>query len=94
MLVLRKNWISLAQTKIRNLDTSEILTFKTFKKDRLVSIKKISPTCYDVIEDGFNSMIYSNLNEKQLVNLLKKLDTLEFTKSTKLHVSMQKLHST
>lgn len=93
MLVLRKEWITLAEVKLKNLDTSEVLTFKTLKKDRSVSIRKINIDCYEVIEYGFNNMTYSNLNLKQLRNLLKKLDTLEFPKSTKLHLSIHKIPS-
>lgn len=90
MLILRKEWINLAQIKLKNLTASETLTFETLKKDRIVSINKINADCYEVFEDGFNSMTYSNLNLKQLISLLKKLDTLEFPKSTKLNVSIKK----
>lgn len=93
MLVLRKEWITLAQVKLKTLDISEVLTFTTLKKDRSVSIRKINIDYYEVIENGFNSMLYSSLNSKQLVNLLRKLDTLEFSKSTKLCLSVKKTPS-
>jgi hypothetical protein len=93
MLVLRKDWINLVQSQLNNLDSSEILVFKTLKEDRSVYINKIG-NYYKVIEDGFNNMTYDNLSLKQLIVLLKKLDTLEFTQSNKLLVSIQKFTST
>lgn len=93
MLVLRKDWINLVQSQLNNLDSSEILVFKTLKEDRSVYINKIG-NYYKVIEDGFNNMTYDNLSLKQLIVLLKKLDTLEFTQSSKLLVSIQKFTST
>ena len=93
MLVLRKDWINLVQSQLNNLNSSEILVFKTLKEDRSVYINKIG-NYYKVIEDGFNNMTYDNLSLKQLIVLLKKLDTLEFTQSSKLLVSMQKFTST
>ncbi len=93
MLVLRKDWINLVQSQLNNLDSSEILVFKTLKEDRSVYINKIG-NYYKVIEDGFNNMTYDNLSLKQLVVLLRKLDTLEFTQSNKLLVSIQKFTST
>ena len=93
MLVLRKDWINLVQSQLNSLDSSEILVFKTLKEDRSVYINKIG-NYYKVIEDGFNNMTYDNLSLKQLIVLLKKLDTLEFTQSSKLLVSMQKFTST
>ena len=75
------------------MDSSEILVFKTLKEDRSVYINKIG-NYYKVIEDGFNNMTYDNLSLKQLIVLLKKLDTLEFTQSNKLLVSIQKFTST
>ena len=93
MLVLRKDWINLVQSQLNNLNSSEILVFKTLKEDRSVYINKIG-NYYKVIEDGFNNMTYDNLSLKQLIVLLKKLDTLEFTQSSKLLVSIQKFTST
>ena len=93
MLVLRKDWINLVQSQLNSLDSSEILVFKTLKEDRSVYINKIG-NYYKVIEDGFNNMTYDNLSLKQLIVLLKKLDTLEFTRSNKLLVSIQKFTST
>ena len=93
MLVLRKDWINLVQSQLNSLDSSEILVFKTPKEDRSVYINKIG-NYYKVIEDGFNNMTYDNLSLKQLIVLLKKLDTLEFTQSSKLLVSIQKFTST
>ncbi|MBP3932159.1 MAG: hypothetical protein J6D47_21625 [Peptostreptococcaceae bacterium] len=93
MLVLRKDWINLVQSQLNSLDSSEILVFKTLKEDRSVYINKIG-NYYKVIEDGFNNMTYDNLSLKQLIVLLKKLDTLEFTQSNKLLVSIQKFTST
>ena len=93
MLVLRKDWINLVQSQLNSLDSSEILVFKTPKEDRSVYINKIG-NYYKVIEDGFNNMTYDNLSLKQLIVLLKKLDTLEFTQSNKLLVSIQKFTST
>lgn len=93
MLVLRKDWINLVQSQLNSLDSSEILVFKTLKEDRSVYINKIG-NYYKVIEDGFNNMTYDNLSLKQLIVLLKKLDTLEFTQSSKLLVSIQKFTST
>ena len=93
MLVLRKDWINLVQSQLNSLDLSEILVFKTPKEDRSVYINKIG-NYYKVIEDGFNNMTYDNLSLKQLIVLLKKLDTLEFTQSSKLLVSIQKFTST
>ena len=85
--------INLVQSQLNNLDSSEILVFKTLKEDRSVYINKIG-NYYKVIEDGFNNMTYDNLSLKQLIVLLKKLDTLEFTQSNKLLVSIQKFTST
>ena len=93
MLVLRKDWINLVQSQLNSLDSSEILVFKTLKEDRSVYINKIG-NYYKVIEDGFDNMTYDNLSLKQLIVLLKKLDTLEFTQSNKLLVSIQKFTST
>ena len=93
MLVLRKDWINLVQSQLNSLDSSEILVFKTLKEDRSVYINKIG-NYYKVIEDVFNNMTYDNLSLKQLIVLLKKLDTLEFTQSNKLLVSIQKFTST
>ena len=93
MLVLRKDWINLVQSQLNSLDSSEILDFKAQKEDRSVYINKIG-NYYKVIEDGFNNMTYDNLSLKQLIVLLKKLDTLEFTQSNKLLVSIQKFTST
>lgn len=92
MLILRKDWINLVQTKLNDLNASDILVFKTLKSNRSVYISKLNNNNYKVVEDGLNSMTYSNLDFKQLVTLLKKLDTLEFTKSSKLSVSIEKFN--
>ncbi len=70
------------------MDNNRIITLKTHKKDRIVSIKK-TVEGYELTEDGFKNEIYKTNDEKELKKLLKDLIEIEFPRSHEILVTNQ-----
>ncbi len=70
------------------MDSNRVITLKTHKKDRIVSIKKIDNE-YELTEDGFKNEIYKTDDEKELKKLLKELIEAEFPRSHEILVTNQ-----
>ncbi len=72
------------------MENNRIITLKTRKKDRTVSIKKIDNK-YELTEDGFKKAVYRVNDEKTLKKSLKDLIEMEFPRSHEILVTNQEV---
>lgn len=70
------------------MENNRIITLRTRKKDRTVSIKKIN-NGYELTEDGFKREVYRINDEKELKKSLKDLIEMEFPRSHEILVTNQ-----
>lgn len=71
---------------IKNLEINKKISLLTFKKDRSISITRLSENLFFLEEDGFKIRTFEDLDKHQLVKLSKKLKDIEFPRSNILYV--------
>jgi hypothetical protein len=72
------------------MDNNYMLTIKSFKKDRIVTVKKLEGRS-NIIEEGFRNENFT-VDEKDLKKIMKEIIELEYPRSHKVMVSEQELH--
>ncbi|ARD84469.1 hypothetical protein [Ferroplasma acidiphilum] len=72
------------------MDNNYMLTIKSFKKDRIVTVKKLEGR-FNIIEEGFRNENFT-VDEKDLKKIMKEIIELEYPRSHKVMVSEQELH--
>ena len=72
------------------MDNNYMLTIKSFKKDRIVTVKKLEGR-FNIIEEGFRNENFT-VDEKDLKKTMKEIIELEYPRSHKVMVSEQALH--
>ncbi|AGO61558.1 hypothetical protein [Ferroplasma acidarmanus] len=72
------------------MDNNYMLTIKSFKKDRIVTVKKLEGR-FNIIEEGFRNENFT-VDEKDLKKTMKEIIELEYPRSHKVMVSEQELH--
>jgi DNA polymerase III sliding clamp (beta) subunit (PCNA family) len=73
------------------MDDSHMLTIKSFKKDRIVTVKKLDGS-FNIIEEGFRNQNFT-VDEKDLKKTMKDIIDLEYPRSHKVMVSEQEFHN-
>ncbi|EQB73860.1 MAG: hypothetical protein AMDU4_FER2C00039G0071 [Ferroplasma sp. Type II] len=76
---------------LMKMDDNHILTIKSFKKDRIVTVKK-SGGEFNIIEEGFRNQNFT-IDEKSLKKTMKDIIDLEYPRSHKVMVSEQEIHN-
>jgi len=71
------------------MDNNYMLTIKSFKKDRIVTVKKLESR-FNIIEEGFRNENFT-VDEKDLKKTMKEIIELEYPRSHKVMVSEQEL---
>lgn len=67
--------------KSRKLNLGDKIVLLTFKKDRKIEIQKKDEHIYDVMEDGFETKLFADVEDIKLEKLLKQLQQIEFPRS-------------
>jgi hypothetical protein len=73
------------------MDDKYVLTIKSFKKDRIVTVKKVDGK-FNIIEEGFRTENFI-VDEKDLKKTMKDIIELEYPRSHKVMVSEQEMHN-
>ena len=73
------------------MDDNHMLTIKSFKKDRTVTVKKFGGE-FNIIEEGFRNQNFT-VDEKSLKKTMKDIIDLEYPRSHKVMVSEQEIHT-
>lgn len=73
------------------MDDNHMLTIKSFKKDRTVTVKKFGGE-FNIIEEGFRNQNLT-IDEKSLKKTMKDIIDLEYPRSHKVMVSEQEIHT-
>ena len=71
---------------IRNLEINRRISLLTFKKDRKISILRLTEELFSIEEEGFKIRTFENLDKHQLIKISKKLKDIEFPRSNILYV--------
>ncbi|KJE49359.1 MULTISPECIES: hypothetical protein [Acidiplasma] len=75
-------------SSLLKMDNGRLISLKTKKKDRSVTIYKDN-NLYKIIEDGFKNESYEIGDEKELKKMLKTLIEIEFPRSHEILVTSQ-----
>ncbi|WP_337860746.1 hypothetical protein [Ferroplasma sp.] len=67
-----------------------MLTIKSFKKDRIVTVKKLDGK-FNIVEEGFRTENFT-VEEKDLKKTMKDIIDIEYPRSHKVMVSEQEMH--
>lgn len=81
---------SFLRHSLKNLKIDEKIIFSTFKKDRSISVIKVSEDSFKIIEDGFNKKEFLS-DYKNGLKILKDLKRIEFLRSNILYISRREL---
>lgn len=81
-----KDYNRFIENILNELEIGKRVNLLTFKRDRKVSIIKISNEKFAVEEDGFKQK-FDDLNRHQVVKLMDKLRDIEFPRSNMLHIN-------
>ncbi len=73
------------------MDDNHMITIKSFKKDRIVTVKKLDGE-FNIIEEGFRNENFT-VEEKDVKKTMKDIIDLEYPRSHKVMVSEQEFHS-
>lgn len=73
-------------TKVASLEILHGIRIATFKKDRHITIRRISDTTVKIIRHGFTNAEYE-IDEGKLKKEMKTLLKQEFPRSNKVHLS-------
>lgn len=76
--------------EIVKLNIGYKIDFFTFKKDRKISILRVSEKSYKIIEDGFKQREFENIDISQLEKIMEKLRKIEFPRSNTLFLEQTK----
>lgn len=82
-----KDYNRFIENILNELEIGKRVNLLTFKRDRKVSIIKISNEKFAVEEDGFKQKKFDDLNRHQVVKLMDKLRDIEFPRSNMLHIN-------
>ena len=82
-----KDYNRFIENILNELEIGKRVNLLTFKRDRKVSIIKISNEKFAVEEDGFKQKKFDDLNRHQVVKLMDRLRDIEFPRSNMLHIN-------
>lgn len=82
-----KDYNRFIENILNELEIGKRVNLLTFKRDRKVSIIKISNEKFAVEEDGFKQKKFDDLNRHQVIKLMDKLRDIEFPRSNMLHIN-------
>lgn len=82
-MIDRANAVQTVLTKLKKLPDGCGLEVRTYKRDRGVSVRRVSADSYVVREEGFHTQCLE-VDAKKLKKLLKSLFKTEFPRSNKL----------
>ena len=83
-----KNFTRTPIEKLKKMKIGDKMELLTYKRDRKVVIVKIGEEICNVLEDGFEVVEYSAIENSQLSKLLKQLQRIEFPRSNKFFLEI------
>lgn len=83
-----KNFTRTPIEKLKKMKIGDKMELLTYKRDRKVVIVKIGEEICNVLEDGFEVVEYSAIENSQLAKLLKQLQRIEFPRSNKFFLEI------
>ena len=83
-----KNFTRTPIEKLKKMKIGDKMELLTYKRDRKVVIVKIGEEICHVLEDGFEVVEYSAIENSQLSKLLKQLQRIEFPRSNKFFLEI------
>ncbi|WP_053984604.1 hypothetical protein [Niameybacter massiliensis] len=88
-MIENEAFIEVTIKTLKRLEWGEKIIASSFKKDRHIMVTK-KEEGYDIVQDGFEKRSYENVDEQNLINLLRVLQRKEFPRSFKLWFSVEK----
>ena len=82
-----KDYNRFIENILNELEIGKKVNLLTFKRDRKITIIKISNEKFIVEEDGFKQRKFDDLNRHEVVKLMDKLRDIEFPRSNMLHIN-------
>ncbi|MCQ8211773.1 hypothetical protein NON08_04290 [Cetobacterium somerae] len=82
-----KDYSRFIEKILTELEIGKKVNLLTFKRDRKITIIKISNEKFIVEEDGFKQRNFDDLNRHEVIKLMDKLRDIEFPRSNMLHIN-------
>lgn len=81
-----KDYKKYINKEIIKLEIGGKIDFFTFKKDRKITIFKVSEEKYKIVEDGFKQREFEEIDKIQVEKTMEKLRKIEFPRSNILFI--------
>lgn len=82
-----KDYSRFIEKILTELEIGKKVNLLTFKRDRKITIIKMSNEKFIVEEDGFKQRNFDDLNRHEVIKLMDKLRDIEFPRSNMLHIN-------
>lgn len=84
-MIDNRNLLNIIGRELKKMSADASIKILTYKKDRSIMIEKHSEQ-FNVIENGYRKIVWSDLDEHEVLKRLKKLQKIEFPRSNKLYL--------
>lgn len=84
-MIDNRNLLNIIGRELKKMSADTSIKILTYKKDRSITIEKHSEQ-FNVIKNGYRKIVWSDLDEHEVLKRLKKLQKIEFPRSNKLYL--------
>lgn len=88
-MIDNRNLLNIIERELKKMCAGTSIKILTYKKDRWITIEK-HDNKFDVVENGYRKIVWSDLDERDVLKRLKKLQKIEFPRSNKLYFEKEK----
>lgn len=88
-MIDNRNLLNIIGRELKKMSADASIKILTYKKDRSITIEKHSEQ-FSVIENGYRKIVWSDLDEHEVLKRLKKLQKIEFPRSNKLYLEKER----
>ena len=78
------------QVRLKKMMPGDVLSVRTWKGDRGLTVTCTSEDCFTLAEDGFQNQTDEGLSRQMVLKALKPIARREFPRSNKLRLTMTK----
>lgn len=80
-MIDNRNLLNIVARELQEMQDKATIKLLTYKKDR---------AGFSIIEDSYRKVVWTDLNEHEVIKRLKKLQKIEFPRSNKLYLERKK----
>lgn len=88
-MIDNRDLLNIVARELQEMQDKATIKLLTYKKDRSIIIEK-DRAGFNIIEDGYRKVVWTDLNEHEVIKRLKKLQKIEFPRSNKLYLERKK----